>query len=111
MNRSRNRLEGQTAVVTGAARGIGLATARRLAAEGLAVAMADADGPELERAGGTIPDALIIEADVANLQSMERMFSATEAEFGPIDVLINNAALMSLGPLTELSEKAARKQL
>jgi NAD(P)-dependent dehydrogenase (short-subunit alcohol dehydrogenase family) len=99
------RLEGKVAVVTGASRGLGKAIATAFAAEGAAVAVvarteAQWDprmpGPihdtvaEIERAGGR---ALAVPADLADPAQVERIVEVTEAELGPVDILVNNAAL------------------
>jgi 3-oxoacyl-[acyl-carrier protein] reductase len=83
----------EVVIVTGGARGLGLAYARALAAEGYAVAVADrspAEGvvAELERSGGT---ALGLEVDVADRASTEAMAARVVDRFGRIDVLVNNA--------------------
>jgi pyridoxal 4-dehydrogenase len=85
---------GQTAVVTGAARGLGFAAARRLAAEGARVALFDRDGEALaaavERLGG---DALSQAVDVTNEDQVGRGVQAVLSEAGKIDVLVNNAGI------------------
>jgi NAD(P)-dependent dehydrogenase (short-subunit alcohol dehydrogenase family) len=89
------RLTGKVAIVTGGARHIGAAYARRLAAEGASVVVADVlDGTEVVReisaAGGT---ALALGVDVSREEDTLRMAAETLAAFGRIDVLINNAAI------------------
>jgi len=90
-----NRLEGRTAVVTGAAQGIGASYARALAAEGAAVTIADrVDGSELAReiqaAGGR---ARAMTIDVTDSGSVEEMVRGTVDAFGRVDILVNNAAI------------------
>jgi NAD(P)-dependent dehydrogenase (short-subunit alcohol dehydrogenase family) len=82
------RLAGKRALVTGAARGIGLATARRLAAEGARVAGVDLDRSEAE---------LTLVADVSDEAAVERSFGEAVAAFGGLDVVVANAATQIIG--------------
>lgn len=95
---NQQRLAGQVAIVTGAARGLGRATALRLAREGAAVVVNDlrqelavAVVREIESAGGR---ALLHVADVANEGQVQAMVAAAVERFGTVDVLVNNAGLM-----------------
>jgi len=90
-------LEGRTAVVTGAARGIGLAVAHRLHAEGTAVALADLNGDETRRQAATFDDrGMALTVDVTDPASVERMAAAVVERWGRIDILVNCAGV--LGP-------------
>ena len=84
------RLEGRIALVTGGASGIGAATARRLAAEGARVAVADLDEPGAREVAGEI-DGVAIRMDVADTASARAGAAAAEEALGPLDVLVNNA--------------------
>jgi 3-oxoacyl-[acyl-carrier protein] reductase len=87
---------GRTATITGAARGIGLAAARRLAAGGAAVGLWDIDAAALERAAaGFDDDARVHTAivDVASEPDVARAVADTEAAIGPIDIHVNNAGI------------------
>ncbi|UXN65442.1 SDR family oxidoreductase [Phyllobacterium sp. A18/5-2] len=99
----------QVAIVTGAARGIGAAIARRLASDGFAVvinyasgsAEADVLAGELESAGYR---AIAVKADVSRPDDVRAMFETAEATLGRIDVLVNNAGIMKVMPLAETSD-------
>jgi 2-hydroxycyclohexanecarboxyl-CoA dehydrogenase len=84
------RLEGRTALVTGGASGIGAATARRLAAKGARVAVADLDEAGARDVAGEI-DGLAVQLDVADTESARAGVAVTEDAFGRLDVLVNNA--------------------
>jgi NADP-dependent 3-hydroxy acid dehydrogenase YdfG len=98
-------LSGAVALVTGASSGIGEATARRLAREGAAVAIAARRTDRLEALGGEIADAggtaLPIEADVTQREQAKAAVARTVEELGRLDVLVNNAGVMLLGPMLE----------
>ena len=84
------RLEGRIALVTGGASGIGAATARRLAAEGARVAVADLDEDGAREVAGEI-DGLPVRLDVADAPSVRAGVDAVASALGDIDVLVNNA--------------------
>lgn len=91
----RMRTDGRrVAVVTGAVRGIGAAVARRLVADGFAVACVDIDERIVERAAEFGATGFV--ADVADAAAVERVFGRIRAEVGPVDVLVNNAALTAV---------------
>ena len=93
----------KTALVTGAARGIGLATARLFLEEGWRVAMIDRDAPELETAASGLENAAPIVADVSIPDDAARLVDETLAAFGRIDALVNNAGVADFGPIEETS--------
>ena len=92
------------ALVTGAARGIGLATARKYLAEGWQVALLDIDGETLAAAHGALeaPKAtLAVEADVAEPDQVSKAVEAVAEHFGRIDALVNNAGVADFCPILE----------
>ncbi|EAQ47628.1 putative 3-oxoacyl-acyl carrier protein reductase [Roseobacter sp. MED193] len=91
----------KTALITGAARGIGLATARGLQEAGWQVALIDRDGAELEKAAGQLPDSLVIEGDVSQSQDVTAAVAKVTEQFGRLDGLVNNAGVADFGPIRE----------
>ena len=87
------RLDGQTAIVTGAARGIGLGIAKRLAREGCRVVSWDRDAEPLAASKAEFEPALAQVVDVTDLKSVERTFEIAAKTFGKIDILVNNAGV------------------
>jgi len=91
-------LGGRTAFITGAARGIGAESAKRLAARGMKVALVGLEPELLERSAAACgPDAIAIEADVRDLEAPERAAAETEEKLGGIDVVIANAGIAGFG--------------
>ena len=98
-----NRLTGKTALITGAARGIGLAFARRYVDEGAQVVIADINIETAQKAAQTI-GASAIAMDVSDTLSINAGVAATIEQLGHIDILINNAAVFTAAPLVEVTE-------
>ncbi|MBM3555755.1 MAG: SDR family oxidoreductase [Alphaproteobacteria bacterium] len=86
-------LGGRVAVVTGGARGIGFAIARRLVANGAKVALWDRDAAVGEKAAASLSGAKAVAVDVTDEAAVERAREATIAALGPIDILVNNAGI------------------
>ncbi|MEP0941251.1 MAG: L-iditol 2-dehydrogenase [Rhizobiaceae bacterium] len=101
-----NRLKGKTAIITGSARGIGLAFAKAYIGEGAQVAIADIDIQRARSSAAALGEAAIaVEMDVTNQQSIDRAIAETISAFGQIDILINNAAIFSASPITEIDRQ------
>ena len=109
MAKAPRSLAGKVVAITGGARGIGRATAAALIAQGARVAIGDieiqlAEQTAQELAGGTIG----LPLDVTDRTSFENFLNAVEDQLGPLDVLINNAGIMPIGPFIEESDATAR---
>ena len=98
------RLAGKTALITGAARGIGLAFARAYLAEGAEVAIADINLSAAEKAAKALGSkAHAIALDVTRQDSIDAGFAEAVAKMGKLDILINNAALFSAAPIAGIT--------
>lgn len=112
MNSNSNKV----AIVTGASRGIGAAIAERLGRDGFTVVVnysgnaepAEALVRKIEAAGGK---ALAAKADVSDAGAVQRMFDAAETAFGGVDILINNAGIMSLSNIADTDDAAFDRQI
>ena len=99
-------LEGKTALVTGAARGIGLAIAIRLARDGARVALVDVDAGALKNAVGVLgASAIGVAADVTVTTDVERAMTAVDERWGRLDIVVNNAGITGRSyPIWELTD-------
>ena len=105
-------LAGQTAAITGAARGIGLVTAQEFLRQGMRVAIGDVDLEAAERAAASLgPRTVAFSLDVTDRSSFARFIAEAERELGSLDVLVNNAGIMPIGPLLEEDEATTRRIL
>lgn len=112
MARRTRSLVGKVVVITGGARGIGAATARAVARAGASVAIGDLD---LDLAKGTADeidgDTLALPLDVTDHARFTQFLDEVEKQLGPIDVLINNAGIMRIGPFEEETERSTAQHL
>jgi NAD(P)-dependent dehydrogenase (short-subunit alcohol dehydrogenase family) len=97
------------AVITGAAGGIGRATALELGRAGYAAAICDLDRVELERTAAAAGAAVAQVVDVSRAEDVARLAEACRERFGRVDVLVNNAGILRLGAWQDVSEDAWRK--
>jgi 3-oxoacyl-[acyl-carrier protein] reductase len=108
--------ETRTAIVTGASKGIGAALAKRLASDGFrtivnyssSAAEAQEVVAAIQAGGGR---AKAIGADVADASAVRALFDQAEAAFGPVDVLVNNAGILKVSPLAEVSDEDYQRQI
>jgi NAD(P)-dependent dehydrogenase (short-subunit alcohol dehydrogenase family) len=99
------KLEGKVAVVTGGNSGIGLATAKRFAAEGAHVFITGRRQAELDRAAAEIgPNAIAVRADSSNLSDLDRVYDLVKDKAGRIDILFANAGVGEFAALAEITE-------
>jgi NAD(P)-dependent dehydrogenase (short-subunit alcohol dehydrogenase family) len=108
------RLKGKTALVTGASRGIGRAIALEFAGEGVDVAVnCSSSVAEAEKVAQKIKKlgrkSIVIQADVSDKDSVEKMIEKVVKEFGRIDILVNNAGIATVSPSEKLEEKVWRR--
>jgi meso-butanediol dehydrogenase/(S,S)-butanediol dehydrogenase/diacetyl reductase len=89
------------AIVTGAARGIGLATTKRFLDAGWHVAMVDRDEPELQVAAAPLQNVMSLPYDVSVPEQVDAMVADTLAQWGQVDALVNNAGVADFGPIEE----------
>lgn len=111
------KLNNKVGVITGGARGIGLAIVKRYLAEGAFVTIADIDRSAIKAAmkeleGKGVPAARIfgVHLDVTDQKSIDAMVADVTERFGGIDILVNNAAVFDMQPVTEVTEASYDKQ-
>src|SRR2546423_9095827 len=105
-------LAGQVVAITGGARGIGRATAAALIAQGSRVAIGDIEGELAKHTARELgTDTIGLPLDVTDRASFEAFLDEVERRLGSLDVLINNAGIMPLGPFVQESDATARRMV
>ena len=104
------RLSGKCAIITGAARGIGLTFANSFTREGALVAIADIDIAQAKLSAAALGEAAVaVEIDVTNQQSIDAAVTETVDKFGRIDILINSAAVFTAAPIVQIERNDYQK--
>jgi|EndMetStandDraft_6_1072998.scaffolds.fasta_scaffold65645_2 meso-butanediol dehydrogenase/(S,S)-butanediol dehydrogenase/diacetyl reductase len=106
-----DRFHGKVVIVTGAASGIGEATARRFVAEGAKVALVDRDEASLEKVAKSLPaDQVMVQAaDVSDSRAVDGLVAAIVGHFGRLDVIVNNAGVHEGGDPASITDEKWRK--
>ncbi|MEV0764370.1 glucose 1-dehydrogenase [Nocardia sp. NPDC050435] len=106
------RVNGKTVIITGGARGMGAAFARRLVAEGAAVVVTDVLVEEGKAVAAELGErALFLPLDVTDENAWQGVVAAAEEQFGPVSGLVNNAGIVHVDPIERLAEADFRKVL
>ncbi len=112
MAKAPRSLAGLTVAITGGARGIGRATARALLAHGARIAIGDIDQSLAESTAAELGSGTIgLPLDVTDRESFAAFLDQTEQRLGPLDVLINNAGIMPVGPFVEETDATAKRMV
>ncbi len=105
-------LAGETVAITGAARGIGRATAKALLAQGMRVAIGDVDADAAVATASELgPSAVGLPLDVTDRDSFAAFLDESERQLGPLDVLINNAGIMQIGRFIDEDDLTAQRMI
>ncbi len=94
---------GRTVLITGAARGIGAACARRLAGDGAKLVLVDVDGPGVEKLAAELGQ-VAVRADVTKPDDIARLVDEPYKRWGRLDVLFNNAGVIRVQPMLDVTE-------
>ena len=105
------RLEGQVAIITGAAQGLGEALARRLDYEGCKVVVADINMEKAEKVASDLSDAIAVKVDVSNEEMVENMVKLAVKKYGKLDLLVSNAAILIAKSVEEFTAQEWRKMM
>ena len=113
MAKAPRSLAGKVVAITGGARGIGRATASALIAQGARIAIGDIDSSLAQRTAGrsSVPAPSACPLDVTDRASFETFMRQVESALGPLDVLINNAGIMPIGPFAQETDATAKRMV
>jgi NAD(P)-dependent dehydrogenase (short-subunit alcohol dehydrogenase family) len=110
MAKAPRSLAGKVVAITGGARGIGRATAAALIAQGARVAIGDIDAPLAQQTASDLGSGTPgLALDVTNRESFDAFLTEVESRLGPLDVLVNNAGIMPIGPFVNETDSTARR--
>jgi sorbitol-6-phosphate 2-dehydrogenase len=107
----KGRLEGQVAIVTGGAQGLGEALVQRLDREGCKVVVADINLESAQKVAERLNDGIAVKVDVCNEQQVDGMVDAAVRQYGTLDLLVSNAAILIAKPVTEFPAEQWRKMI
>ncbi|MBM4389617.1 MAG: SDR family oxidoreductase [Deltaproteobacteria bacterium] len=102
----KKQLAGKVVVITGAGRGLGKALAEAFSAEGASLVLGARTSIEIDELAARLPDTIAVQTDVRLPRDVDRLVEAAMAEFGRIDVMINNAGLAIYGPVDDTTPDA-----
>jgi NADP-dependent 3-hydroxy acid dehydrogenase YdfG len=112
MAKQPRNLAGETAAITGAARGIGRVTAEAFLRQGMRVAIGDVDVQAAQETAAELgPSTVALMLDVTDHASFSAFVDGAEEQLGPVDVLVNNAGIMPIGPFLQEDDATARRIL
>ncbi len=112
MAKAPRSLAGKVVAITGGARGIGRATAVALIAQGARIAIGDIDAPLAQQTASELGRGTLgLPLDVTSRASFDAFLTDVESRLGPVDVVINNAGIMPIGPFVDESDSTARRMV
>jgi NAD(P)-dependent dehydrogenase (short-subunit alcohol dehydrogenase family) len=112
MAKAPRSLAGKVVAITGGARGIGRATAAALIAQGARIAIGDIDAPLAEQTASELGSGTVgLPLDVTNRESFDGFLTEVENRLGPLDVVINNAGIMPIGPFVDETDATAQRMV
>jgi NAD(P)-dependent dehydrogenase (short-subunit alcohol dehydrogenase family) len=104
-------LQGKVAIVTGAAKGIGLAIAKKFSDAGAIVVLSDIDSESVQQAAAQLQNADALVCDVTDESQVEKLIADTVARHGHLDVMVSNAGIAGVSPLVQMSLEEWRSVL